>query len=577
MKRKLTLILAAIMLFAAGCNTYTQDATTAPPQTTAPATTVAGGTTAAATEPADLGPKSFVLADGGDPITLDYGKQADNLSGKALYYTSTALYRPESSTYIPDGAESVEVSGDGLTITFKIREGLVWSDGEPLTAEDYRCAFLHRMDPASAYASANSYYAIEGAKAYNTGEGKAEDVGVSCPDAHTLLFKLAYSYPTMLSSLYLLSPIRADYLDKHGESYGTSPETYIGAGPYNLVSWDYNQQLIFEKNPLYWRAEDVHITHLTWLTITDSNTRMNMYDMGQVDHASVPPASIPSYQGEQIIQYVGGGANALQFNFSNAANPEAGKVLANLNFRKALGYAIERKALSSNISDPSYVATGRMVSNFAVTPSGKPWSEAYTDIELYPATLDEAKAKAYMETALAELGYTSAGDLPTFTFLLFDVPSYRSYAEGFLDVWGRVLGISTIEITVLPIPQAIQTGMSGQFDIYLAGLNVPADPYGLFEGVSPGGTYCWGAWEGGEEFAAMLAATNNITDPQARYDALFKCEQFYAEHGFMIPLWSYGGTTATRPAVGLSGYTVDAFNYPMVQIAFADVIPDSQR
>ncbi len=581
MKRHITLIavLLLVCVVFSGCNTYTTEETpeaTTPPETEeAPPSEETAEETEATEEVAEEVSKTFTFVKGGDVITLDAGKAADNMSEEALYYTQAALMRNFHDTYLPDAAEDFEISDDGLEITFYLRDGLVWSDETPLTADDFVFGFLHLMDPESANAGANSYYVVKGAEAYNIGEGAAEDVGVSAPDEQTFVVELAYLEPTFYDTIKALNPIRRDYVEEHGSSYGTSPETYISSGPYIVTDWTYEQSVSFEKNPLYWDAASINITNLEWLTIVDQNAQLNLFDTGDADGMQLPSGYAETYADQLVISYQSAAGNAIQLNFSNPENPDAGEVLANYNFRKALSYAIDRAPMIAAMQ-PDYVADSRLVSDKTLTPSGQTWAEAYP-FEANPVEADSEAAQQFLADALDELGYGSVDELPAMTFLLFEVPTYRTYAEGFLDAWNTVLGLNNIEISVLPIPQAIQAGMSGQFDLYLQGLARGSDPYSMFQMFGIGGAMNWGEWDEMQTYTDMLDATNEMLDQEERFDALFEIEKFFDENGYMIPLWSYGGSMVVKPDLNLTGYGVSTFDTPTVSFVYADIIPDSQR
>ena len=521
------------------------------------------------------GSKTLRFSYAGDPITLDASKVVDNLSTIALYYSQTMLMRQIGDVYEPDGAVSMDLSNDGLTVTFTIRDGLVWADGTPLTAEHYAYSLTRRLDPNTGFAGANRYYPIRGAEEFNMGRGSVEAVGVSAPDAKTLVIELYRHAPTFYDELKGLMPIRADICARYGESYGSSVDAYLSSGPYILTSWEYQQSLTFVKNDSFWNAENVNITELRWVTVIDTNATVNLFEAGELDQFLVnDEMTFNRYPDAVKGSFVQSGGNFLQFNFGNQANPVAGRVLENRNFRLALSYALDRKPLVNALRF-SNEADERLVIPVTPTVNGT-WGETYR-YTANPVNADPVKAKEYLDAAFRELGISSASNLPRFTFVLFDNPLYRSYSEAMVDAWERVLGITGFDITVLPIPQAIERCMSGQFDIYITGLTRTADPYVFYQMLAVGGVANWGEWKAMYEFTDMLEATNTIFDEKQRQDALFECEKFFDEHGYVLPLWAYGGKYLVRPEVKLTGHTVSAYYYPNIQFVYADVAPDAER
>ncbi|MCL2006455.1 MAG: peptide ABC transporter substrate-binding protein [Treponema sp.] len=521
------------------------------------------------------GAKTFTFIRGGDPVTLDRGRSVDNMSAIALYYSQTQLFRPIGDVLEPDGALSMDVSQDGMTITFNLRPGLVWADGQPLTAHHYAYAFLKILEPESANAGANVFYPIRGAEEFNMGRGRKEDVAVLVPNDLTLTIQLSRPSPTIYSSLQTMTPIRPDIAESFGISYGSSPETFLSSGPYILSAWDYDQSITFTKNPLFWNASNVHITELRWLTFSDPTAQRNFFDAGEADYYQPRDVGVwERYAHSQKGAYPQSGGNFLQFNFSNASNPQASRILANRNFRMALSYSINRQPLI-NATNPGYAADTRLIQPGTPSVRGN-WGDAYQNI-VTPATADPARARQFMDVALRELGIASASDLPEFSFLFFDVPTYRAYAEHFIDAWESILGITSVSLTILPVPQAIQRAMSGQFDMYIAGLTRTEDPFTFYELLSVGGAANWGAWERMHEFTDMLMATNYIVDPRERQDALFQCELFFDQHGFIIPLWSYGSIYVISDSSQMTGYLFSTFNNPESQFLYANIAYDSER
>ncbi|MBK8020591.1 MAG: hypothetical protein IPK19_03955 [Chloroflexi bacterium] len=168
----------------------------------------------------------------------------DPAQGGFGYQEFFSLYEPLVDAYssgeiTPLAAESWTISDDGLTYTFKLREGLMWSDGQPVTAEDYRQSFLRQLNPATAAYSAQEFFPIRNGQAYNLGEiADPEQVGLSAPDELTLVIELEQPTPYFLSYLgnsnYL--PVRTDLIEQYGDQW-MEAGNHVGNGPYMLVEW----------------------------------------------------------------------------------------------------------------------------------------------------------------------------------------------------------------------------------------------------------------------------------------------------------------------------------------------------
>jgi oligopeptide transport system substrate-binding protein len=523
------------------------------------------------------GAKTFVFAQAGDPVILNPGLHTDNMSAEVTYLAQTLLFRNIADEFVPDGATHMEISNDGMTITFHLREGLVWADGEPLTAEHYALTLRHILSPDTANPNAVSYFAIAGAAAFNAGEIGVGQLGVSVPDDRTLEVQLERPSPAMLDMVISLAPMRQDLLDEHGQGFGASAEAYLSSGPFILETWDFGQQLIFTRNPLFWNSDEVNLTQLTWVTVLDANTRLNLFETGEVHLFSGNDENVAAFSDMDIVTASAASGNQLQLNFYNPANPEAGRVLANYNFRMALLHALDRQAIIQTIQGSAQSATSRLISEHVPTERG-PWDEAFP-FSMAPHSGDAPLSVQYLETALTELGFASAADLPEFNFLLFEVPVHRLFAEAMVDSWQQVLGVMSFNYVILPIPQAIGAAMSGDFDIYLQGLGRSRDPFNGLQGLMTGGIADWSDWAGRDTFTEMLIATNMIADPFARHEALFEAEQFLAQYGVMLPLWTFGSHYIINTSVGLTGLTTSVFwtGTGPLQFVYVDVIPAAQR
>ncbi len=161
-----------------------------------------------------------------------------------------------------------------------------------------------------------------------------------------------------------------------------------------------------------------------------------------------------------------------------------------------------------------------------------------------PSNADPEKAKEYLATALSELGMT-VEELPDITFLLFDVPTYRLFSESLVDAWKQVLGLDCIKISQLPIPQCIQAGYQGQFDIYFQGIGGSADPYHNLEYWTTNGAINWTGWSD-PVYDRMVEETNGYVDPTERFAKIAECEEYLFQHGPLEPLFYSGSNYVYR-------------------------------
>jgi len=182
------------------------------------------------------------------------------------------------------GAESYDVSADGLVWTFKLRDNK-WSDGQPVTAEDYAYALRRLVDPATASTSADFVDCIAGwDEVYNNG-ASPDELGVKALDDKTL--EITLSEPVFffecLTYSQFLTPQRKDKVEEWGDKYGSDAEYIICCGPFKVDSWTHNSSIVLSKNEYYWDAASVILEGIIWNIFPDQNTQMNASEAGEVD------------------------------------------------------------------------------------------------------------------------------------------------------------------------------------------------------------------------------------------------------------------------------------------------------
>ena len=198
-----------------------------------------------------------------------------------------------TGTLVPGNAESWDISDDGLTYTFHLRDGLKWSDGSDLTAEDYVYTIQRVLTPATAaqYVSMATDY-IKNAQEYYDGTATADDLGVKALDDKTLEITLIQptSYFIDILSMWTFSPVQKATVEANGDKWSTEADTYICNGPFKIASMSMNENVILEKNENYWDAENVSLQKVTFRYVLDQATALTAYESGEVDGV----ASIPS-------------------------------------------------------------------------------------------------------------------------------------------------------------------------------------------------------------------------------------------------------------------------------------------
>lgn len=220
-----------------------------------------------------------------EPGTLNRLVDTSTYSWTIITNTQEPLVRIHRGEYIGAGAESWQISDDGLTYTFKLRPNM-WSDGKPVTAEDYVYNLRMMADPKTAYPYAADMYCLKNYEAINTGKMPVDQLGARAVDDHTLVIELEYVNPALFSAITFY-PLRQDVYEKHGDLYGTEASTLVFCGPFILDEWVHNTRLHLVKNPNYWDADTVRLSELTFHIVAENTARYNMIDNGGFDLGGV--------------------------------------------------------------------------------------------------------------------------------------------------------------------------------------------------------------------------------------------------------------------------------------------------
>lgn len=367
-----------------------------------------------------------------DPYILDPQLCTTMNEGAVDFHLYEGLYRLDGTEVVPAGAESYDVSDDGMTYTFHLRDGVKWSDGKEVTAEDYKYGFERVVDPKTA--SAGSYLAgwVKNASKIVAGELPVSDLGIKVIDDKTIEFNLEYpaSYFVGMLSTPALLPARKDIVEACGKDYGTAPDKAVYNGPYKLTKWSKNEELILEKNEEYWNKDEIKLDSVNISIIPDASTQVGMYENGEIDYVEIPSEQIGNYPDAE--KCLTGSVDYLQFNLEN------NEYYGNLNFRKAISYALDRDeyvtmALGGN---------GQVAKRFVLpelTGVEKTYGEDYP-LEMYSDKSDTDKAKEYLAKAMEELNVSNPAEI-NITLSCTDSESSRKCAEVLQEQLRQNLGI----------------------------------------------------------------------------------------------------------------------------------------
>lgn len=484
---------------------------------------------------------------GEDPLTVDPALNTASGAGNLILNAFEGLVRVDEKTEIKPGvAKEWTKSEDGLTYTFKLREDAKWSDGQVVTANDFKYSWLRALDAKTAAEYSYQLFYIKNAEAYNKGKATAEEVGIKVVNEFELEVTLENptEYFLQLLAFATYQPVRQDMVEAHGEKWARSPETYISNGPFKMVEWKDKEKIVYEKNENYWNAEKVELKKLDVRLVKDITTAYAEFKSGSFDMTNdVPPteiqAALDAKHAEIFNEF---GTYFLAFNIgknNEKLSPEANAALQNPKFRKALSLAIDRKGLVENITK------GGQVPAHSFTPPGiKAPDGTDFDNEKYISESGDIEAAKAM---LAEAGYPNGEGLPTFSYLINSEGNHEQIAQYLQDAWSKI-GVK-IEITKQEFKVFLQTRRDGNYMMSRHGWNGDyVDPYTFLDmWVTGGGNNEIGY--SNAEYDALLAKAKVTADATERTEILRQAEKILMDDMVIAPIFYYTKVRAINPAI----------------------------
>lgn len=479
---------------------------------------------------------------GPNPETLDPALNSAVDGGNMLITLfETLLIIDQDNKVQPGQAEKYEVSPDGLTWTFTMRDGLKWSDGTELNAKDFEYTFKRIADTNVAAPYAETVIGmIEGYKdAIDSKNPEKLNVKAS-EDGKTLTVKLAYpcSYFDKIVAFGTMSPVQKATVEKNGDSWATKPETYVCNGPYTITEWTPSEKIVCKKNENYkggWDSSKIVNDKLTFLLLEDSSASYTAYTGGTAQLIKdVPTEEIPTLKKDKKDEFNVDpilGTYYLSMNLNKAP-------FNNKNVRKALSLAIDRDYVANTVMQGTYspaynyvgtgvddVDPGKFLENSKAANGGKTYIS-----EDYKANLEEAKK------ALAEAGYPEGKGFPTITYSTNDAGYHKAVAEYLQQVY-KDLGI-TMNIDIVDWSSFTPKRRAGEYEMarngWVMDYNDASNMIELFTSTNGNndGKYNNPAFDKAME-------DSKVADKTAHFAALHEAEKIVSEDYGFIPVAYY--------------------------------------
>lgn len=480
--------------------------------------------------------QTFKVVEQQELPSADPSLATDVIAARVLTATYEGLYRlDQDSQPIAAGAmEVVEPSEDGLTYRFDLRKEATWSNGDPVTADDYVFSWQRTVDPETASEYASIFSPLKNAEAITAGEKDKKELGVTAVSEYELEIVLEKPVPyfNFLLAFKQYFPQNRKIVEKFGKEFATSSEKAVYNGPFVLADFDgpgTDMDWAYVKNEHYWDQQNVKLDRIDVTVVKESSTALNLYQSGELEDVILTGelAQQMANDPELVIEKL---ASSFYLEMNQR---EENSVFRNANLRKALSYSIDRLAMSRDIlGDGSVPARGLIPSDMSVNPtSGKDFADENGDF----LALDAKKAQAYWEVAKKEL----AIDRLELDILSSDNDSSKKvveYLQGAIEE-----NLEGVKVTVSPVPFTVRLDRSnkGEFDLVLGGWSADyADPITFIELFRTEDSYNRGKFSNEDyDKEALESATVNVLKPEARWDNLLAAEKVLMEEMGVIPLY----------------------------------------
>ena len=490
---------------------------------------VSGTVMTAAAEEAEG--KQLSVQVGPDPETIDPALNSAVDGGNMILHLFEGLLTVDQDGQLAPGqAETWETSEDGLTWTFHLREGLKWSDGTDLTANDFVYSWKRVCDPELAAPYAETVLGmVEGYDAAI--EGDLDALGVTAVDDLTFEVKLAKpcTYFGELAAFATLSPVQQATVEANGDAWAVEASTFISNGPFYITEWVPGSHIITSKNPNYWNADAIKLGSIKWNLIEDSNAAYSAYLNGDVLMIKdVPTEEIPSLEGNEEF-HVEPIVGTYYISYNTQVEP-----LNDANVRKALNLAIDREYVAGTLMQGTYTAAPNFMGPGWKDTDGSDFYENANNGEPYmPVTADIEGALA----ALEEAGYPNGEGLPVLHYITNDAGYHKVVAEYLQQAW-KEIGV-TLEVEIVEWSSFTPMRRQGDFEIARNGwVGDYSDPSNQLELLYSTNGNNDGKYSS-EAFDAAIDLSRETVDPEERSAALHEAEDIMMADSACCPLAYY--------------------------------------
>lgn len=477
---------------------------------------------------------------GTDFRSLDPALATDLVAFDVINAVSEGLVRDTEKGIVPGLAKEWQELDGGTKYVFTLRDGIKWSNGDPITADDFVYSWQRTLDPRTGAEYAYQMYYVKGGEALNSVkvkdnpnadkdiEAALKNLGVKALDPKTLEVTLEAPTPYFvgLTAFVTLLPVSKKAVTAN-KDWAIKPETYVGSGPFKLTKWSAKQELVVEKNPNYWDAANIKLDKIVYYMVEEQATSLNMWETDQIEMMdSPPPAELARLKKENKLKAVPSYGTYYYF-FNTQVKP-----FDDARVRKALALALDRKAIVDNVT------RGGQVPAFAFVAPGSPDADGKTDFrkvggDLFKEDLAEAKR------LLADAGYPDGKGFPETTFIYNTNETHKAIGEAVIEMWKQNLGITSFKMQNTEWKVVLDQRTKGDYQLARAGWYGDYLDAMTFIDLMMTTSGNNDAKYSNSKFDDLVKKAKSTSDQKVRMESMHAAEKILIEDMPVLPLYYY--------------------------------------
>lgn len=477
--------------------------------------------------------------------TVDLAQATDTLSFNVLMNTQEGLYRLNSKG-TPTGAlaTKTDISKDGKTYTINLRQGVKWTNGDEVTAQDFVYSWRRTVNPKTASQDAFYFYQVKNAQAINEGKKPINTLGIKADGKYKLTIQLTkpVSYFKKLLAWPLFYPVNKNAVDKYGKKYGTAAKYTVSDGPYKLADWTgSNKTWTLARSKTYWDKKKVKLQKINERVTESTTTSYNLFQAGTVDETLLSGEQVANNDSNKaFIKRLPTGTSRLDLNQGKI------KAFKNLKIRQAFSLAIDREQLTKDVlKDGSIASKGFVPNGMGQNPkTGEEFQdEAYVKSGV---AYNLSKAKKLLSEGFKETGNSSI----TAELLVSDTDSGKQTAEYIQNELQKLPGVK-ITLRTVPAVQLFTKQAAKQYDLTIqTWQSVFADPINFLDVYESNSSYNSQGWKN-KDFDKLIDEAENeyANSPEKRWAKLVEAEKVLIEDQGTIPLYQSAKSQLLNPKV----------------------------